>query len=78
MWATIRANFLRALVERRIDKWLVEESRNTAEVMTKFHQLNDISAFAEFLDKKVKEEESAALGHNGGGFFVSFRGGIDV
>jgi len=53
MWEQVRTNFIKALADQRIDKWLVEESKNSAEVSTKFRQLNDIVAFAKFLDEKV-------------------------
>jgi hypothetical protein len=78
MWEQVRTNFIKALADQRIDKWLVEESKNSAEVSTKFRQLNDIVAFAKFLDEKVKEEQAVATGWNGGSIFVGFYAGRGV
>jgi len=72
VWVGIRSRFIQALSEHRIDKWLIEESRNSGDVATKFRQLNDITAFVKFLDEQVKQEQSELAGNNGGAFFVSF------
>jgi len=77
-WSTIRTNFLKALVEQRVDRWLVEESKGANDLQTTFRQLGDVIAFSKYLDEKVREEEAGDLGHNGGARFVSFGGGYNV
>jgi hypothetical protein len=71
-WTQVRANFIQALAERRVDRWLVEESKTRAEIQTKFYELDDIMKFAEFLDSQVAKEEAVASGENNGGHFISF------
>lgn len=73
MWEQIRANFLQALIQQRVDKWLVEEARNTGEVLTRFRQLGDIQAFASWLDEQVLKEKAVTLSGNDGAIFISFR-----
>lgn len=73
MWRQVRDGFIKALAEQRFDMWLVEESKNTRELGTKYRQLSDISAFSDWLDQKVAEEESG--NQNNGAVFASFTGG---
>lgn len=70
-WAQIRSRFTDALANRRVDRWLVEESRERAEIMTKFYSLNDIVAFSKFLDEQVDKEKAQDQGRSSGAEFIS-------
>ena len=74
MWEQIRTNFIAALAQQRVDKWLVEESRGTNDLLTKFRQLGDVIAFSKFLDNQVAKEKATNSGGNNGAIFIATRG----
>ena len=73
MWVEIRERFLQALLEHRVDSWLVSENQHNSDAVVKYRSFADIREWVKYLDGKVAEEETG--GAISGVQFYSFVGG---